>query len=108
MSALSAKARLANRRVNLKKNKDAYQRYLEKDRLRKASERSAAKNLTSPEKQQQHKEKEKLRAREYRAKTRKMVPITGRARSFLLVFKIKIEGGGDRIKTTGPSIYPML
>ena len=39
--------------------------------------------------------------------TRKMVPITGRARSFLLVFKNKIEKG-DRIKTTGLSIYPML
>ena len=72
MSALSAKARQAKRRVNLKKNKDAYQRYLEKDRLRKAAERSAAKNLISPEKQQQHKEKEKLRAREYRAKIRQL------------------------------------
>ena len=43
--------------------------------------------------------------------TRKMVPITGRARSFLLVFKNKIKRGGgrgDRIKTTGLSIYPML
>ena len=39
---------------------------------------------------------------------RKMVPITGRARSFLLVFKNKIERRGDRIKTTGLSIYPML
>ena len=39
--------------------------------------------------------------------TRKMVPITGRARSFLLGFKNKIEGGGDRIKTTGLSIYPI-
>ena len=58
MSALSAKARQAKRR-NLKKNKDAYQRYLEKDRLRKAAERSAAKNLISPEKQQQDKDKEK-------------------------------------------------
>ena len=72
MSALSAKARQAKRRVNLKKNKDAYQRYLEKDRLRKAAERSAAKNLISPEKQQQYKEKEKLRAREYRAKIRQL------------------------------------
>ena len=40
--------------------------------------------------------------------TRKMVPITGRARSFLLVFKNKIERRGDRIKTAGLSIYPML
>ena len=45
----------------------------------------------------------------YMFMTRKMVPITGRARSFLLVFKNKIERrGGDRIKTTGLSIYPML
>ena len=40
--------------------------------------------------------------------TRKMVPITGRARSFLLVFKNKIESRGDRIKTTGLLIYSMV
>ena len=37
-----------------------------------------------------------------------MVPITGQARSFLLVFKNKIERRGDRIKTPGLSIYPTL
>ena len=40
--------------------------------------------------------------------TRKMVPIIGRARSFLLFSKTKQRGGGDRIKTTGLSIYPLL
>ena len=40
--------------------------------------------------------------------TRKMVPIAGRARSFLLVFKNKIERRGRQNKKTGLSIYPML
>ena len=43
-----------------------------------------------------------------RSTTRKMVPVTGRARSFLYVFKNKIKRRGDRIKATGLSIYPML
>ena len=44
----------------------------------------------------------------YNSFTRKMVPITGRARSFLLVFKNKIERRGRQNKTTCLSIYPML
>ena len=35
-------------------------------------------------------------------KTRKMVPITGRARSFLLVFKNKIERRGRQNKSNRP------
>ena len=38
--------------------------------------------------------------------TRKMVPITGRARSFLLVFKIKIERRGRQNKNSRPINFP--
>ena len=40
--------------------------------------------------------------------TRKMVPITGRARSFLLVFKNKIERKGRQNKRKGLLIYSMV
>ena len=40
--------------------------------------------------------------------TRKMVPITGRARSFLLVFKNKIERRGRQNKNKGLLIYSMV
>jgi len=65
--SLSAKARQAKRRANLKKDPEAYHKYLEQDWQRKAAKRLANKNLRSPAEQQEFLLKEKVRIREHRA-----------------------------------------
>lgn len=59
-----ARIRQAKRRENLKKNKEMYQNYLEKDRERKATWKSS---LSSAE-LEEHKLKERIRQRDRRTK----------------------------------------
>ena len=63
-----AKTRQAKRKEKLKKDPEAFQMHLDKDRQRKAKKREAAKNLMSPKEIEEHRLKERMRIRDYRAK----------------------------------------
>ena len=64
MAKTSDKARQAKCRAKLKEKKEAYQAYLEKDRLRKKLQRQ--KNKTKPiTEQEAHKEAERVRIRNF-------------------------------------------
>ena len=63
-----SKERQAKKRANIKKDNEAYQTYLKKDRQRKAAQRSAARvGLTTAEGEEYHL-KERPHIRDYRAK----------------------------------------
>ena len=63
-----SKERQAKRRANIKKDNEAYQTYLKKDRQRKAAQRSAARVALTTAEVEEDRLKERQHIRDYRAK----------------------------------------
>ena len=63
-----SKERQAKRRANIKKDNEAYQTYLKKDRQRKAAQRSAARVALTTAEVEGYRLKERQRISDYRAK----------------------------------------
>ena len=77
--AKTDKERQAARRKKLKENKELYLNYLHKDRIRKAEERKRKRERMTPQEVEEHKFKERMRIREYRAKKRSSLNETSSA-----------------------------